>query len=497
MKVRILRAMCALVCAALLAPGLTGCTGQAEGLYAGAQAPGEYEELSSGERAAIPLVNAEHPLPEGFALEQVEGRAEGGYEVRSGFSPLVNLYEQRHSFRLASSDIWLCRHVYEAMERMFAAAEAEDMNGFIITSGYRSRQRQQEIYDESEAGVAALPGCSEHETGLSFDVTAYSGGDFGSTPQYAWLIAHCWDYGFILRYPGGASDITGIVGESWHFRYVGEKAAREILARDITLEEYLADVEPAGIPAEPLGAGTSAAGAPAAAATIRPPAQPTARPTDAPSPAPTAQPTDAPEPLMTVTPVERETFEPTALEGESMEFIDPTYVQREGVDVIYLAGGCFWGMEKLMQSLDGVLAATNGYANGSVPAPDYSRVRAGDTGHRETVRVEYDPGVISLDDILYAYFEVVDPELVDRQGHDVGSQYQAGIYCVSADSLATVERAAEAKRAQYPHFAVEIGPLVCFYDAEEYHQDYLDKNPGGYCHIPLATIERVARELNG
>ena len=219
------RAMALLTAISLLS--FSPCALAESSLYPGAPSISDYSSLSDEEKAAIPLINASHPLPEGFYLPQVEGRAQGGYSVKNGFSPLVNLYAQRHSFRLASSDIWLCRHVYEAAQALFAEAEAQDVNGFIITSGYRSRARQQEIYDETPAGYAALPGQSEHETGLCFDVTAFSdSGDFGSTPQYAWLIANCWDYGFILRYPEGTSDVTGIQGESWHFRYVGEDAGR-------------------------------------------------------------------------------------------------------------------------------------------------------------------------------------------------------------------------------------------------------------------------------
>jgi len=153
---------------------------------------------------------------------------------------LVCLYTQRHSFRMASSDIYLTRETYEAAERMFAAAEADGMNGFIITSGYRSYERQGEIYAESEPGKAQTPGASEHQTGMSFDVTAENSGDgFESTPQYAWLCEHAADYGFIQRYPPNKSDITGISYEPWHYRYVGVEAAQKIKSLNITLEEFI------------------------------------------------------------------------------------------------------------------------------------------------------------------------------------------------------------------------------------------------------------------
>ena len=172
----------------------------------------------------ILLVNESHPLKQDY---EPEG--------------LVNLFTQRHSFRLASSEIYLTWETYSAAQEMFAAAEAEDVNGFIITSGYRSWERQQEIYNESEPGLAQKPGCSEHQTGLSFDVTAENSGDgFESTRQYAWLMANCWKYGFIQRYPANKSDITVISYEPWHYRYVGKEAAKAIVESGLTLEEFTA-----------------------------------------------------------------------------------------------------------------------------------------------------------------------------------------------------------------------------------------------------------------
>ena len=171
----------------------------------------------------ILLVNAEHTLAPDYVPEG-----------------LVNLYEQRHSFRLARSDIYLTRETYEAAERMFAAAEADGMNGFYITSGYRSYDRQKEVYAESEPGKAQEPGASEHQTGMAFDVTAESSsGNFETTPQYGWLCAHAHEYGFIQRYPANKSDETGISYEPWHYRYVGVEAATRIHATGVTLEAFL------------------------------------------------------------------------------------------------------------------------------------------------------------------------------------------------------------------------------------------------------------------
>ena len=170
----------------------------------------------------ILLVNEANPLPADYEPEE-----------------LVNLYNQRHSFRLASSDIYLTYQTYEAAQRMFAAAEAENVNGFIITSGYRSYARQVEIYAESAEGYAQKPGCSEHQTGMCFDVTSENTGGFETTTQYAWLRKNAHLYGFIQRYPANKANITGISYEPWHYRYVGTEAATYIYENGITLEEYL------------------------------------------------------------------------------------------------------------------------------------------------------------------------------------------------------------------------------------------------------------------
>lgn len=163
-------------------------------------------------------------------------------------------------------------------------------------------------------------------------------------------------------------------------------------------------------------------------------------------------------------------------------------------NVIYLAGGCFWGIEHLMQSIPGVTDAQSGYANGTCEADaNYQTVCAGNTGFRETVRVEYDPQQVSLDALLMAYFYVIDPTVENRQGNDLGTQYQTGIYYTNDQAKETVERIADIERSRSKEFAVEIGPLTNFYPAEEYHQDYLEKNPGGYCHIPSEEIQLFSK----
>ena len=164
---------------------------------------------------------------------------------------------------------------------------------------------------------------------------------------------------------------------------------------------------------------------------------------------------------------------------EKMDFSD------EPENVIYLAGGCFWGIEKLMQSIPGVTDTESGYANGTGSSDaHYNIVTSGKTGFKETVRVEYDPEKVSLDALLLAYFYVIDPTVSNQQGNDKGTQYQTGIYYTNDKAKETVERIAAVEKGRNDDFAVEIKPLINYYPAEEYHQNYLEKNPNGYCHIP-------------
>ncbi len=201
-----------LICVMLLTAGCQKTTGIPE-------AGGKIKNTTG-----ILLVNAANPLPEDAEPKD-----------------LVNLYEQKRHFLLARSDIYLEREAFEAADRMFNQAEDEKLNGFILTSGYRSREKQRELYEARQDDTVQAPGCSEHETGLAFDVTARSDtAGFETTQQFAWLSEHCWDYGFILRYPQGREEITGIAYEPWHYRYVGEEAAAVIRRNNWTLEEYCA-----------------------------------------------------------------------------------------------------------------------------------------------------------------------------------------------------------------------------------------------------------------
>lgn len=151
---------------------------------------------------------------------------------------------------------------------------------------------------------------------------------------------------------------------------------------------------------------------------------------------------------------------------------------------IYLAGGCFWGTQKFFDQFDGVIRTEVGYANGPETSPSYKDV-CGNSGHAETVRIDYDEARISLTKLLEYYFMVIDPVSVNRQGHDTGIQYRTGIYYTEEEQQEEIRTEySRQEKAAGKTFAVEVQPLRYFFPAEEYHQKYLDKNPGGYCHIP-------------
>ncbi|NLY65149.1 MAG: bifunctional peptide-methionine (S)-S-oxide reductase MsrA/peptide-methionine (R)-S-oxide reductase MsrB [Alcaligenaceae bacterium] len=155
-------------------------------------------------------------------------------------------------------------------------------------------------------------------------------------------------------------------------------------------------------------------------------------------------------------------------------------------ETIYLAGGCFWGVEAYFERIPGVVDVVSGYANGRTENPSYQDVLYRQTGHAETVKVTYDADLLSLPDILQYYFRVIDPTLLNRQGNDRGTQYRTGVYYTKPAEKAIVQKAVEQEQKKYRKaLVVENQPLVHFYDAEEYHQDYLAKNPNGYCHIDL------------
>ena len=159
-------------------------------------------------------------------------------------------------------------------------------------------------------------------------------------------------------------------------------------------------------------------------------------------------------------------------------------------ETVYLAGGCFWGAQRYFDCLPGVLETEVGYANGKTADPTYEQVKHENTGHAETVRVIYDPAVLSLAELLEQFYKAIDPTSVNRQGGDVGVQYRTGIYYTDPAQKPVIEASLAALQTRYAQpIAVEALPLTHFYTAEEYHQKYLDKNPGGYCHISPALFE--------
>ena len=153
---------------------------------------------------------------------------------------------------------------------------------------------------------------------------------------------------------------------------------------------------------------------------------------------------------------------------------------------IVLAGGCFWGVEEYFSRIDGVKETKVGYANGHKENPTYEEVCTGLTGHAEAIYIEYAQDEVTLNKILEKYFGIIDPTVLNRQGPDIGHQYRTGIYYIDKEDLEVINEYKEKEQLKYDKpIVTEIEPLKCFYDGEEYHQSYLKKNPGGYCHINL------------
>ena len=153
---------------------------------------------------------------------------------------------------------------------------------------------------------------------------------------------------------------------------------------------------------------------------------------------------------------------------------------------IVLAGGCFWGVEAYYKRVKGVLATRVGYAQGTKEDPNYKEVCEGNTGHAEVCDVIFDEEVISLEKILEHFFRIIEPTSLNRQGGDTGTQYRTGIYYYDHSDITPIKASKEAEQLKYEKpIVTEIDSVKCYYPAEEYHQDYLKKNPGGYCHIKL------------
>ena len=156
--------------------------------------------------------------------------------------------------------------------------------------------------------------------------------------------------------------------------------------------------------------------------------------------------------------------------------------------VALLAGGCFWGMEELLRQLPGVTNTIVGYTGGQLKNPVYEDVHSGTTNHAESVRVEFDPSVISYERLLYYFFSIHDPTTRDRQGNDIGSQYRSAIFVLDAEQRRVADAVIARVNASGDWKAkvtTEVAEATEFFPAEEYHQDYLQKHPGGYtCHYP-------------
>lgn len=153
---------------------------------------------------------------------------------------------------------------------------------------------------------------------------------------------------------------------------------------------------------------------------------------------------------------------------------------------IYLAGGCFWGVEAYFKKIHGIIATDVGYANGTIENPSYEQVCSGKTHSAETIAILYDHQKISLEHILGHYFRIIDPTSLNKQGNDVGTQYRTGIYTNSEEMLAVAKKYVESISKLYKKpIVVEMEPLKSYYSAEDYHQDYLSNNPNGYCHIDI------------
>ena len=185
------------------------------------------------------------------------------------------------------------------------------------------------------------------------------------------------------------------------------------------------------------------------------------------------------------------------INSASLKFIPVSKLEAEGygqyrslfaaTEIAILAGGCFWGVQELVRAIPGVVETSVGYTGGQLASPKYEQVKTGRTGHAEAIRIVFDPARLSYEELLRQFFRLHDPTTLNRQGNDIGTQYRSAIFTLSDAQRETAERVkAEVDRAgkwKRP-LSTEISPAKEFYPAEDYHQDYLRKNPGGYtCHF--------------
>jgi peptide methionine sulfoxide reductase msrA/msrB len=157
---------------------------------------------------------------------------------------------------------------------------------------------------------------------------------------------------------------------------------------------------------------------------------------------------------------------------------------------IYFAGGCFWGVEEYFSRIPGVYDVTSGYANGYTKNPTYMEVSFMDTGHAETIHVQYDPDIVCLKTLTEQFFKIIDPISLNKQGNDIGVQYRSGVYYINESDKTVIQSVFDIEQQKYKsQIVTELLPLENYYLAEQYHQDYLKKNPNGYCHVDFSTLD--------
>ena len=175
--------------------------------------------------------------------------------------------------------------------------------------------------------------------------------------------------------------------------------------------------------------------------------------------------------------------------SQTEEVEEAVTINPQNLREIWLAGGCFWGVEEYFSRIEGVYDVVSGYANGNTENPSYSDVIMG-SGHAETVHITYDETVVDLETLLIHYFRIIEPTSVNKQGNDRGVQYRTGIYYQDESERKIIDAVIEKEQEKYDEpIVVEVGPLDNFYEAEEYHQDYLKKNPNGYCHVDFGHLD--------
>lgn len=175
-------------------------------------------------------------------------------------------------------------------------------------------------------------------------------------------------------------------------------------------------------------------------------------------------------------------------------YLFPSYHKKKPVktEIATFAAGCFWGVQAYFKKVKGVISTKAGYTGGSLKNPNYEKVSDGNTGHAESVEIVFDPKVVSYNRLLYHFWKIHDPTTPNRSGNDVGAQYRSVIFYHTPAQKKTAEKSLADLAGSGKHkrnIVTQIVPAGTFYPAEEYHQDYLDKNPGGYCHIDLNNVE--------